>query len=177
MKKKIIIVATCVLLAGCGSTIREMMDDKHIYNPSYAELEIIDTPKVIIVRPTFNPAATKTDYEKAYAECKYDANKATVDTSLTIAPIRKQFIPTNNFDVNMAQIRNNENATLYYEIQKNQHERDLIVVASKLREECLSAKGFKYISSVDEKDFALVKKYCLNYELSEEGCFIPANKQ
>jgi hypothetical protein len=117
-----------------------------------------------IARNIYYPSATKVDFDKAIAECKYQAHMATVDTS-RVAP-SKTYINTISNEVNDAQI---------YNMQKDQlnnylHDTNLKLESYRLNNECLKAKGFVLTISANQADFDEIKKICPDGIMP---CFIP----
>lgn len=122
-----------------------------------------------IARNIYYPSTTKIDFDKANAECKYQAHMATVDTS-RVGP-SKAYINTISNEVNDAQIYNMQTDQLNNYI----HDSKLKSESYTLNKECLKAKGFVFTISANQADFDEIKKSCPDGIMP---CFIPvAQKQ
>lgn len=124
-----------------------------------------------ITRNIYNPTATKIDLQKATAECNYQADLATVDTSRD-NPTRT-YINTNNLYINEAQLH----AQRMDSIKDDMHDLSLSLKNTQLREECLKAKGFISTRTADKKDYDDVKRVCPDIDNSIASCFIPEDKK
>lgn len=118
------------------------------------------------IRSKINLNATEADYNQASTECDYEAHKATIDTSRA-APSRV-FIPTNNFNINMAQINAQDNDSINNLI----HDTNLDLERMTLKNECLMARGYINTKSTNKKDLADVDKYCPDRDSVLAPCFI-----
>ncbi|MGZ5018738.1 MAG: hypothetical protein ACXV8U_23460 [Methylobacter sp.] len=126
-------------------------------------------PKLVwIIRNKFNKASTQLDLDKAVAECDYESDKATVDTSRKM-PTRI-YMPTNNFNYNISQI----GAMNRDDMNERMHDLKLELDRSNLYHKCLQSKGFVSTRLSDNKSLADRDKYCPDEDNLITPCFISA---
>jgi len=128
-----------------------------------------DIPPLYIVRNNFNPTATKIDYEKANAECEYEAHKSTIETA---SPGQtRPYISGMGLENSLSQLSalHQDQQNIIYHAEKMKREKE------KLYSECLAAKGFVSTLSIDKKDRLSADKYCPDKTSLIRYCYMPAS--
>jgi len=129
-----------------------------------------ELPPLYIIRNKFNPTATTLDYEKADAECEYDAHRSTIDTR--VPEHTRPYVYGAGLENSLSQLSAIETDN----INKMHHAYTMRKEKGKLYNECMNSKGFKSTLTTDKKDLADADKYCPDKTSFIRYCFISEAK-
>lgn len=128
--------------------------------------------RFILVTNKFNPAATRADYEKTVAKCKYEASKLALNDSQIYQEKPVMFGTSNDALFSLSNTLNQMSAN---EINKNNMAAQGEKRASAIQaayEQCIEADGFAAAYSFDAGLYEKAKKDCPFIENTLQPCFM-----
>lgn len=125
-----------------------------------------ELPPLYMVVNKFNPAATQLDYEKADAECEYDAHRSTLDAGAPVLVRQQQMLSLEDSILEARAIEADR-------LNKLHHADVMQREKGQLYNKCMASKGFISTLSTEKKDLIEADKYCPDKTSFVRYCYIP----